>query len=389
VDENGESMRVLIVGAGVAGLTLAAKLAQQGRTPVVVEEAPELGRVGYSLGLYPLGSTVLHGLGKYDELLERGCPAATYQIFDGGGELLQDVDLTTFTDEIGPMVLISRADLIDMLVDAATGADLRMGQTVTQVSQEDGRHVAVELSDGSTDRFDLVVGCDGMHSKIRDTVVGGTPDVFDSGWVLWTWWADLDDWPKDVDREYWGNGRGMFVYPTATQVMFCAGMHRKHLTVDPGDVDAARAFLSREFEELAASDPLIARGVAQANDLFPWPMTDVRAAKWANGRVGLCGDAAVGFLPTAGAGANSAMHSASSLADELSRVNGDIAPLALELYEKRCRSVVEKNQSDSRKLARLIFVDGSITTWGRDEIMKHYPMSKMVKEIVDAMHTPW
>jgi 2-polyprenyl-6-methoxyphenol hydroxylase-like FAD-dependent oxidoreductase len=382
-------VRVLIVGGGVAGLTLAAKLEQQGRTPVVVEEADEFGRVGYSLGLYPLGSTVLHGLGKYDELIERGCPARTYQIFDGHGELLQDVDLTSFTDEIGPMVLISRADLIDILANAAADADLRMGVTVTSLAQDDGRHVDVDLSDGSREQFDLVIGCDGMRSSVREKFVGGDHDIFDSGWVLWTWWADLDDWPRDVDREYWGNGKGMFVYPTPTQVMVCAGMHTSHLTADPADVPAARAFLAEAFEPLATADPLIAEGIAQADDLFPWPMSDVRAAHWSKGRVGLCGDAAVGFMPTAGAGANSAMHSASSLADELSRVSGEIAPLALELFEKRCRGIVEKNQKDSRRLAKLIFVDGKVKTWGRDEIMKHYPMSKMIGEIVDAMHNPW
>lgn len=381
-------MRVLIVGAGVAGLTLAAKLVQQGRTPVVVDEAPDFGQAGYSIGLYPLGSTVLHGLGKYDEMLEVGCPTASYQIFDGHGELLQDVDLTSIIEEIGPMVIMSRAELITMLVDAAAGADLRMGTTVTGLSQDDGRHVEVTLSDGTSEQFDLVIGCDGMHSRIREEV-GGEPQVFDSGWVLLTWWAHMEEWRRDVDREYWGNGRALFVYPTADQVMICAGMHRDHVTVDLADTEAVRAFLLEAFAEVAASDPLLAEGLEQAKDPYPWPMADVRAAEWRNGRVGLCGDAAVGFLPTAGAGANSAMHSASSLGDELSRVNGDIAPLALELFEKRCRTIVQDNQDDSRKLAKLIFVDGKVTTWGRDEIMKHYSMAKMVDEIVDAMHTPW
>ena len=87
-------MRVGIVGGGVAGLTLAAKLLQQGRTPVVIEQVEEFEDKGYSLGIYPLGSSVLHGLGKYDELLERGEPAETYEVVNGGGELLQSVDLS-------------------------------------------------------------------------------------------------------------------------------------------------------------------------------------------------------------------------------------------------------------------------------------------------------
>ncbi len=62
-------MRVLVVGGGIAGLTLAAKLRQQGREPVVIERSAEYSDIGYGIGLYPLGSCVLHGLGAYDEFL--------------------------------------------------------------------------------------------------------------------------------------------------------------------------------------------------------------------------------------------------------------------------------------------------------------------------------
>ena len=60
-------VRTLIIGAGIAGLTLAARLCQQERPPVVVERSASVDR-GYAIGLYPAGSCVLHGLGTYDEL---------------------------------------------------------------------------------------------------------------------------------------------------------------------------------------------------------------------------------------------------------------------------------------------------------------------------------
>jgi len=89
-------MRVGIVGGGVAGLTLAGKLLQQGRTPVVIEQ-------------------------------ERGEVAEAYEVVNGHGERLQDVDLSQFAGDIGPMVLLSRTDLIEILHSAANGADIRMG----------------------------------------------------------------------------------------------------------------------------------------------------------------------------------------------------------------------------------------------------------------------
>jgi len=143
------------------------------------------------------------------------------------------------------------------------------------------------------------------------------------------------------------------------------------------------------FSDFIDSDPQIGPAIDAASTLFPWPMADARAKHWRKGRVGLLGDAAAGFMPTAGAGANTAMRSAGSLADELSRVNGEIAPLALELFEKPCRDIIEKNQKDSRKLSKYIFVEHRLTAWGRDEVIKHYPMAKMLGDIVDAMHTPF
>lgn len=87
-------MRILIIGGGVTGLALAAKLMQQGRHPTVVEKVPGYTDVGYGIGLYPLVSSVLHGLGVYDELATRGLEVKRYQIADHQGEVLQSLDMS-------------------------------------------------------------------------------------------------------------------------------------------------------------------------------------------------------------------------------------------------------------------------------------------------------
>lgn len=113
-------------------------------------------------------------------------------------------------------------------------------------------------------------------------------------------------------------------------------------------------------------------------------MSDVRADHWVTSRVALCGDAAAGFLPTAGVGASAAMRSAAGLADELSRADARTAPPALARYEKRCRPIIEANQNDSRRLARVMFVRSPLMAKARDEIAARYPARRALRRIIDS-----
>ena len=159
-------MRVLIAGGGIAGLTLAAKLRQQGRAPVVIERLPEYSDAGYAIGLYTLGSCVLHGLGVYQEFVNCSVESRRYEMLDHKGARLQELDLSTLANQIGPLFMLSRADLIRVLCKACADVEIRMGTTIETIDQGGGR-VRVVFSDGTADEVDLLVGCDGIHSGIR------------------------------------------------------------------------------------------------------------------------------------------------------------------------------------------------------------------------------
>jgi FAD-dependent urate hydroxylase len=107
------------VGAGMAGLTLAAKLRKQGRTPVVVERVPNTGP-GYALGLYPLGNCVLHGLGTYEELVEQSIVLERYEMANGSGRALQSFDMSVLTGSVGPLLMIGRSALLNLLHSSPT-----------------------------------------------------------------------------------------------------------------------------------------------------------------------------------------------------------------------------------------------------------------------------
>ena len=187
----------------MAGLTLAGRLCQQNRPPVVVERSLS-DASGYAIGLYPLGSSVLHGLGQYQRFLAEGLVVERYELADRSGRLLQSLDLSRLTGQVGPLVMIDRGSLLGILESASADADLRRGVSVTSLVRE-GTAVEVCFDDGTTDRFDLVVACDGMSSRTR-AMVSDPPEEFDAGWILWTWWADQERFAPEVVREYWGTG---------------------------------------------------------------------------------------------------------------------------------------------------------------------------------------
>jgi len=374
-------MRILIVGGGVAGLTLAAKVRAQGREPVVLERQDAYGEHGYSLALYPFGSCVLHGLGAYDALREVSVVMERYELADRVGRIVQDLDMAQVTDQLGPTLVTTHAALVGVLRDACDGVPIRMGTTIGAV-EDTGREVRVTLSDGSIESFDVVCGCDGIHSAVRTLVLGEQP-TFETGWTGWTWWGPEGLFPDRVVREHWGAGTFFGVYPVPGRTTYVAAVPDDRTAQgDPLPV------LREAFAELAAAAPAVGRALETPHDLFAWPLGDVRADPWSVGRVVLCGDAGTAFLPTAGVGASSAMRSAAALAEELSRADAQLVPLALELYAKRAQKVIRGNQEDSRKLARAMFVSNRMAAWGRDEILRHYPVTRIVGQIVDAMHAP-
>ncbi len=325
---------------------------------------------------------MLNGLGTFEQLMELSLPLERYEMASGSGQVLQSFDISILVGDIGPLLMINRADLVCLLESSCADADMRRGVTVTSLVQHPDE-VQVGFNDGTTERFDVVVACDGIESSTRDQVFGAAKG-YDSGWILWTWWADANRFDPTITREWWGAGCFFGAYPAPGQVMCAAGGPRDALLGE--DVPSV---LSYHMADLIGQVPVVGTAIGDLDDAYSWAMRDVRSERWVDRRVVLCGDAAVGFMPTAGVGASNAMRAAAGLADELSRANGASVPLALELYEKRCRSVIERSQTDSRRQARVMFVRRPRLAWARDQLARRIPAKRALSEIIDSAHQPF
>jgi 2-polyprenyl-6-methoxyphenol hydroxylase-like FAD-dependent oxidoreductase len=378
-------MRILIAGAGIGGMALAALLVRWGVRPTLVEKAPSFEHAGYMLGLWPLGSRVLHGLGLYERFAGMSVEAKQYEVRDGHGALIKRWSMEGISERFGPVLSCTRPQLVELLRSALGEVEIRFGTAVEGLEQN-GAGVRVILSDGSDEAYDLIIGADGMHSRVR-ALLFGTQPYTDTGWGGWVWWADAATNPADTLVEYWGAGRFLGAYPTTRGIGIFAGAPREEGYDRPGEGRQQR--IRDRFAGLGAQvDSFLEALPADDAEMFFWELADVRSAEWVHGRVVLLGDAAAGFLPTAGIGASMALESAAVLADELSRAGKTHVEHALRLYVKRRRRRVESIQDDSRKLATMMFVKSGTIAAVRDLVTRFYSLEMLASQIAKAFDAP-
>ena len=385
-------MRVLIVGGGVAGLTLAALLRQRGEEPVVAERTEGHGRSGYLVTLNPLGNRVLRGLGLYGGFRELSVPFVAHVIHDHRGRVIRAADVGAALAPYGEARTLERADLVDLLRSAGGGVPVRAGLTVERIVQ-DGRTSAparVTFTDGSEGEFDLVVGADGIRSAVRGLVFGKV-EPRRTGFVLFWWWPDAEGLSREANTDFWGAGRIFGIYPGKKRVSCFAMLPEGEVPPpgSPGDTyEGRRALLMEKFSGFGGERVALAlerlKGVGEIDRL---DMTELKATEWHTGRAVLVGDAAAAVLPTAGLGASLAMESAAVLADELLRTDAPHVPNALGLYEKRRRERVTKLQNGSGMVLRLLGVRRPALVAARNGVLRRLP-EKALGDVGGWMEKP-
>lgn len=373
-----DPVRVLVVGAGVAGATVVQLLRGHGLHPVLVERAGQDAEHGYMLALLPMVDPVVRELGVREPYLASSVELRRYGFRSHTGRALREDPLAEMLKNFGDYRGISRGELLRELT--AHGGTVGYDTTVTTLRQSPDT-VTVMLATGDEQleaEFDLVIVADGLHSATRELVAGAREiDVVDTGWGGWVAWADVDSAP-DLGEELWGAGFFIGSYPVKDRIGVLVGGPRADTRVGP------ERFVARIRGELTTRGGRVDHvldAVARCPDAYYWPLTDCRSRQWAAGRVVLLGDAAAGFLPTAGIGAGTAMESAWVLAGTLRDVGRRDIPQALRAYERTQRPRVEAAHNTSRRLARLMFRRSRALATVRDAVISLASIEAAVRPI--------
>lgn len=380
-----DDMRILIVGAGIAGLTAAQMLRADGRNPVLIERSLDGAHEGYMLALMPMADAALDDLDVRDAYVKHSTPLARYGMRRHTGEPARVDSMSSILQVYGDYRGIERASLMDVL--AQHGGGVTLGASVAAIAEsQDGVTATIETREGRRDlEFDLVIAADGINSTTRGLVLAPQQvDVVDTEWGGWVAWI-APDADMDLAEELWGAGFFIGSYPVLDRIGVFIGGPNSRTARGP------RRFVDDVRGKLNTVAPRVERTfetVVNASDPYYWPMTDCRAPSWVCGRVVLLGDAAAGFMPTAGIGAGMAMESAWVLTRILRHAQRDtLAPL-LAAYERTQRPRVAAAQETSRRLAGLMFRQNTVLARLRDLATKMISVDRAIRPILRLLQSP-
>jgi 2-polyprenyl-6-methoxyphenol hydroxylase-like FAD-dependent oxidoreductase len=309
---------VLVVGGGISGLACALALAQAGRRVHVVEQAPRFAEIGAGLQLGANATRAFQALGVLDPILRTAVLPPRAVIRDAvTGEDLTVLDLgPPFRRRYGhPYLVAHRHDVLSALLDACRavpGITLETERTVVSAAEGSGGAV-VTFADGDRYRADLLVGADGIRSRVR-TIIDETPPRF-SGHVAYRGTVPREDVVTDLDGDdvvLWiGPGIHLMQYPVRRGTLYnqVAVYERPAGVTQPYGVRA-------EFEQaFAVAHPRVQACVALLDGAHDWPVYDRDPLPhWTTPHVALVGDAAHAMLQYLGQGACQALEDALSLA---------------------------------------------------------------------------
>jgi 2-heptyl-3-hydroxy-4(1H)-quinolone synthase len=301
-----EIERILIVGAGMAGLTLAISLRRQGLSPDIVERQPEW--PAHGAGIYLVGNAVraLGSLQLADEVLKNGSTIRTQTLLNARGRQLAVIDTASVWAGCGPCVGIRRASLQSILVRALGDAGVRFGTSVTALAQQQDS-AAVTLSDGSEHVYDLVVGADGVRSSIRNHLFGNVQPHF-CGQVGWRF---LVRCPTSITGwTLFAGHRGVFLFiPVGNGQAYCYA----DAAVDKPLEDPLEGRLERLRSRFASYSSPVPDSLAElqsSEQIHFGAIEDILQEPWSAGSTLLIGDAAHATSPNMASGAAMAFEDA-------------------------------------------------------------------------------
>lgn len=342
-----KDLSILVVGGGIGGLTSAIALGRKGFEVEVIERDPDWSV--YGVGIIQQGNVIraMTELGLIDDYISAGFGFDRVQVYIPTGQCVADIPTPRLVEGYPGNVGIGRRALHKVLGDRAkgAGAKIRLGITA-ETLDDDGEGVSVTFSDGSTGRYDLVIGADGLYSQTRAAIFPDAPKPEFTGQSVWRY--NFKRTPDVIALQAYEGETGIGLVPLSDDLMYMYVT-----TPEPGNPWYAKEDLASAMRSKIAGVPspaiqALVGQITQDDEVVYKPLEWMfLEGAWHKGRVVLLGDAVHATTPHLGQGAGMAIEDALVLADEL--VAADAIEPALTTYRnrrfERCRYIVESSRA--------------------------------------------
>lgn len=341
--------KILIVGAGFAGLSAAYWLGRHGHQVVVIERSPMLRASGAQVDLRAQGVEIVKRMGLLDAVHDRQVAEAGFEMVDRNGQVKSRMMANTSgsgTESITAEYEIMRGDFLRILYAAAKDSVAFKFDTMIEHFKQDEEYVEVHFTDGSSDTFDLLIGADGQGSRIRRAILPpGSPDPYRRSGVNVAYWiVPRDESDSNVATMYNAPGGRLIIRrshsETETQIYFflrdesteARAIHRK-------PVEQQKQFWAKKLQGAGWETDRFLNALEGSDNFYSQEIVQIVSDRWHQGRVVLLGDAAHG-LPPMGWGVTSSIVGSYILAHELQRSAGRPS-IAFDNYERAMRPFIK------------------------------------------------
>lgn len=376
MNDETEKNEVIIIGCGIAGPALAIALKRAGIDSTIYEEHS----TGYDFGLLsltPNSFNALSELGVSEQVLEKGYEINGVNFYSSHGKMMGKIGSTSeMKKRYGSgMVMIKRIFLNNMLCEKAIsqGVKIEWGKKLTNIEITKEQKVIAYFEDGSSTQGNVLVGCDGIHSRTRTIMMPNFPKPKYTGTAL----------VGGISNESMENP----LTPSMYHMTFGKNAHFGHLieksgeklwwTYVPYPEELARENKEKSWDEwkiklleLHKDDHLlIKQSIESTTETFlNLPIYNIEhLPTWHNGPVCLIGDAAHAISPHAGQGASMAMEDAIVFAKCLRDIPNK--EKAFELFEKIRKERAEKIVKLAQQLGNMFSMTNPIQKWFRNKII--------------------
>jgi len=342
-------LRILIVGAGIGGLTAALALLRDGHDVAVCEQVEKLAELGAGVQISANGARVLFALGLEDAIRAVWSEPAgkeirlwnsgeTWKLFDLGAESVARYG--------APYFMIHRADLHTALIDAVRALKpdaIRLGARATGF-EDDGKTVTLHLASGEHMTGDALIGADGVHSRIRNILAGDDRPEF-TGCMAWRGLVAVEQLPAHMRRNVGVNwvgpgGHVINYFLRRGEIFNFVGIVERDWRVESWTERGTREECAADFRGWNEDIHAIIRSIAEP---YKWALLGrTPLSRFSDGRATLVGDAAHPTLPMLAQGANMAIE------------DGMVLARCLSAYQDATTALVRYDAARVERTAKLV-----------------------------------